>query len=256
MMLEQVAPQDFFWVLENICSVYRKPFSMPLAQQQLAAPHTRTSLRDALCAYGFQVTLMPVSLRKIKKEPLPFLVWLRKEVTAASGHESDIPALILHMTETHVSIASAVETSPQTITIAEFSSLYTGHGMRIKPLPAAANDADSSESASGQRHFGFQWFVPELLKHKKLWQEVLLASLVIQLIALVTPLFTQTIIDKVVVHRTQSTLIVIAIGMAIFMFFSAGLTWLRQYLILHTGNRVDATLGAAVFGHLLKLPPL
>src|SRR5450830_1261557 len=94
------------------------------------------------------------------------------------------------MTETHVSIASAVETSPQTITIAEFSSLYTGHGMRIKPLPAAANDADSSESASGQRHFGFQWFVPELLKHKKLWQEVLLASLVIQLIALVTVVHT------------------------------------------------------------------
>ena len=69
------------------------------------------------------------------------------------------------------------------------------------------------------------------------------------------PIFTQVIIDKVVVHRTQSTLAVIAIGMIIFAVFSALLSWVRQYLVLHTGNRVDAVLGSAVFEHLLKLPP-
>src|SRR3569832_1861281 len=84
---------------------------------------------------------------------------------------------------------------------------------------------------------------------------VLLASLIIQLLALGTPLFTQAIIDKVVPHRTQSTLIVIGTGLAVFMLFSALLSWVRQYLILHTGNRVDAVLGAAVFDHLFKLPP-
>ncbi len=90
---------------------------------------------------------------------------------------------------------------------------------------------------------------------KKVWRDVLIASLVIQLLALGTPLFTQTIIDKVVVHHTQSTLIVIAIGMAIFMIFSAILSWVRQYMVLHTGNRVDAVLAAEVFDHLFKLPP-
>ncbi|MGS0743079.1 ABC transporter transmembrane domain-containing protein [Glaciimonas sp. GG7] len=84
----------------------------------------------------------------------------------------------------------------------------------------------------------------------------MLASLVIQLIALATPLLTQTIIDKVVVHRTHSTLIVIVVGMAVFMLFSALLSWLCQYPVLHTGNRVDAVLGASVFEHLFKLPPL
>jgi ATP-binding cassette, subfamily B, bacterial HlyB/CyaB len=62
------------------------------------------------------------------------------------------------------------------------------------------------------------------------------------------------VIDKVVVHRTQSTLVVIAVGMSLFAIFSALLSWVRQYLVLHTGNRVDAVLGAAVFEHLLKLP--
>jgi hypothetical protein len=70
---------------------------------------------------------------------------------------------------------------------------------------------------------------------------------VIQLIAVATPLFTQTIVDKVVVHRTESTLIVIATGMAMFMLFSAGLWWLRQYLVLHTGNRADAVSGSTVY---------
>jgi ATP-binding cassette, subfamily B, bacterial HlyB/CyaB len=68
-----------------------------------------------------------------------------------------------------------------------------------------------------------------------------------------TPLFTQAIIDKVVVHRTESTLIAISVAMAIFVVFSALLSWVRQYLVLHTGNRVDAVPGAAVRAHLLKL---
>jgi len=101
--------------------------------------------------------------------------------------------------------------------------------------------------------FGFRWFAQELLRHKRIWRDVLLASLFIQLIGLTTPLFTQVIIDKVVVHQTQSTLIVIAIALAMFMLFNAGMSWLRQYFVLHTGNRVDAVLGSQVFRHILRL---
>ena len=82
----------------------------------------------------------------------------------------------------------------------------------------------------------------------------MIASLVIQLLALALPLFTQAIIDKVVVHRTQSTLITLAVAMGVFTLFSAALSWVRQYLILFTGNRVDAVLGGAVWNHLLRLP--
>lgn len=67
-------------------------------------------------------------------------------------------------------------------------------------------------------------------------------------------MFTQVIIDKVVVHQTSSTLAVIAVALFIFIVFNAALTWVRQYLILHTGNRVDAQLGVTVLEHLLHLP--
>ena len=124
---------------------------------------------------------------------------------------------------------------------------------------AGTTGAMGSTGAAGttgvSQAFSFRWFVPELLRHKTVWRDVLLASLALQLVTLATPLFTQAIIDKVVVHRTQSTLITIGIAMGLLTVFSALLSWGRQYLVLHTGNRVDAVLGAAVWSHLLKLPP-
>ncbi|MDD3770011.1 MAG: peptidase domain-containing ABC transporter [Sulfuricurvum sp.] len=137
--------------------------------------------------------------------------------------------------------------------MSEFSERYLGSVVLAAKAMNTLEDPDMLESE--KKSFGFKWFLPELLKHKKVWRDILLASLVIQLLALATPLFTQTIIDKVVVHRTESTLIVIAIGLAVFMVFSAILSWVRQYLVLHTGNRVDAVLAAGVFDHLFKLPP-
>src|SRR5258705_13351876 len=89
---------------------------------------------------------------------------------------------------------------------------------------------------------------------KPIWRDVLIASLAIQLIGLATPLFTQVIIDKVVVHQTQSTLIMVGVALAMFLVFNALMTGMRQYLIMHTGNRVDAVLATSVFRHLFRLP--
>src|SRR5690606_18522694 len=102
--------------------------------------------------------------------------------------------------------------------------------------------------------FGFRWFLPEFLKHKAIWRDVLIVSAVLQILGLVTPLLTQIIIDKVIVHQTMSTLTVVGVGLAIALLFSAGFGWLRQYLVIHTGNRIDAVLGSTVFSHLLRLP--
>ena len=61
-------------------------------------------------------------------------------------------------------------------------------------------------------------------------------------------------IDKVIIHHSRSTLWVIAFALGAFLLFSSTMTWVRQYLLLHTGNRIDSALGARVFGHLLRLP--
>ena len=273
-MENKTLQQDkFFWALQAVCALHRKPFSLELAQQQVAAPYTIRALMRAGELFGFDTTLRKLRAEQLHKGSFPLLAWLSCQPTAADATAAaatmdgaaptaepiaaDVrPALLLQADATQVLLIEPGDASPRTIGMAEFQRDYTGQATRITPRADAGADPDSEDAARQARKFGFSWFVPELLKHKKLWQEVLLASLVIQLIALATPLFTQAIIDKVVVHRTQSTLIVIAIGMAVFMLFSAALSWLRQYLVLHTGNRVDAVLGSSVFERLFKLPPL
>lgn len=123
----------------------------------------------------------------------------------------------------------------------------------VAPKSEELRDEDGKKDVE-EKEFGFRWFVPELLKHKSVWRDVLAASLILQLVGLATPLFTQVIIDKVVVHQTQSTLIAIGAGMVLAILFSASFTWIRQYLVIHTGNRIDAVLGHRVFAHLVKLP--
>jgi subfamily B ATP-binding cassette protein HlyB/CyaB len=265
--------EEFLWTLQGLCTVHRKPFSLELAQQQYAAPYTTDSFVKAINAYGFETEGCKRKPQALCKESCPLVVWLAPEVKrwdseveqtsseqtkVATNKEipDAIPALLLQADTENVLMLEPGATAPVTISLVSLTERYLGHIIRITPQSDLAVGSDSDMQARERRSFGFHWFIPELLKHKKLWHEVLLASLVIQLIALATPLFTQAIIDKVVVHRTQSTLIVIGIGMVVFMLFSAALSWLRQYLILHTGNRVDAVLGSAVFERLFKLPPM
>jgi subfamily B ATP-binding cassette protein HlyB/CyaB len=163
------------------------------------------------------------------------------------------PAIIVQIKDDSVTLFEAGTNQPKTITQTDFATRFAGTAFQLALETKGIKDPDGALSSKAV--FGFHWFIPELLKHRRIWRDVLIASLIIQVLALGTPLFTQVIIDKVVVHHTQSTLIVIGIGLAVFMIFSALLSWVRQYLILHTGNRVDAVLGAAVFDHLFKLPP-
>jgi subfamily B ATP-binding cassette protein HlyB/CyaB len=249
----------FFWALQGMCALHRKPFSADLAQQQLASPYTLDAFARAAQHYGLHACLRKAKLEKLASETFPLVLWLQPQLTSSGAEISDqacMPALVLQADSTHVLLVESDQAAPRTVALAELRTRYLGHITQMTVQADPGTDPDSAAQARPSRTFGFHWFIPELLKHKKLWQEILLASLVMQLIALATPLFTQTIIDKVVVHRTQSTLIVIAIGMAVFMLFSAGLSWLRQYLVLHTGNRVDAVLGSSVFEHLFKLPPM
>lgn len=104
------------------------------------------------------------------------------------------------------------------------------------------------------RRFDFTWFIPAIVKYRKLLGEVLLASFFIQLFALLTPLFFQVVIDKVLVHKGLTTLHVLAVGMLALVLFEVILTGLRAYVFSHTSSRIDVGLGAAMFRHLLRLP--
>lgn len=104
------------------------------------------------------------------------------------------------------------------------------------------------------RRFDVNWFIPAVLKYKRLFGEVLLSSLFLQIFALVSPLLFQVIIDKVLVHHSLSTLDVIFFTLICMTVFECVLGGLRTYIFSHTTNRIDVELGAQLFKHLLALP--
>ena len=104
------------------------------------------------------------------------------------------------------------------------------------------------------RRFDITWFLGAIHKYRRLLGEVLVASFFLQLFALVSPLFFQVVIDKVLVHRGLSTLDVLVIGLVTISIFETILGTLRTYLFSHTTNRIDVELGARLFRHLLALP--
>ena len=102
--------------------------------------------------------------------------------------------------------------------------------------------------------FDFSWFIPAVIKYRKLLGEVLIISFVLQIIGLATPMFFQVVMDKVLVNHAMKTLNVIAIGLVCATLFEALLTGIRTYVFSHTSSKIDVELGARLFRHLLALP--
>jgi ATP-binding cassette, subfamily B, bacterial HlyB/CyaB len=102
--------------------------------------------------------------------------------------------------------------------------------------------------------FNFMWFAPSLWRYRKPLSHVLVASVFVQAFALITPMFFQVVIDKVLLHKSYSTLVVIVAGMAAIGLFDVSLQYIRSYTLNHTTSRIDVELGARLFDHLLRLP--
>ncbi len=180
-----------------------------------------------------------------------------KELTSSWSRliKTQLPAIAQHIDghffilaqtkEDKVLIQDPHENRPLAITADEFQKNWNGKLILLTKRAGLLNEF---------RRFDFSWFVPFILKYKKLLCEILLASFFIQLFALITPLFFQVVIDKVLVHRGLTTLDVLAVGLLVVYIFDVLLNGLRNYVFTHTTNRIDVALGADLFRHLLRLP--
>ena len=81
-----------------------------------------------------------------------------------------------------------------------------------------------------------------------------MAVFVIQILGILTPLVTQVIVDKVLVHRTLSTLYVLVIGLFLGYVFEMIIGLAKSYVFTHTTNRIDVMLSDKLFKHLFALP--
>src|SRR5258706_3328020 len=185
--------------------------------------------------FGLRARLVTTRVERLAKTPLP-AVALRRDGGCFVLAKADADKAL---------IQDPGEPRPRTLALAELDTMWDG---RLVLLARRAGIGDLA------RRFDVTWFLGAIHKYRWILGEVLAASFFLQLFALITPLFFQVVIDKVLVHRGLSTLDVLIIGLIVISVFELALGGLRTFVFSHTTNRIDVELGARLYRHLLALP--
>ena len=185
--------------------------------------------------FGLKARVCRSSCKRLHKTPLPGIAVLKD-----GGF-----LLLAKVGEDKVLVQAPLSPRPTLMTRPELEAVWDG---RLVLMARRASLSDLS------RRFDVTWFLGAIHKYRHMLGEVMVASFFLQIFALVSPLFFQVVIDKVLVHRSLSTLDVLVIGLIAISIFETVLGILRTYLFSHTTNRIDVELGARLFRHLLALP--
>jgi ATP-binding cassette, subfamily B, bacterial HlyB/CyaB len=135
----------------------------------------------------------------------------------------------------------------QQLSEAEFLRHWTGFGLLLEPTPQFYQQ--KQEKAQSLQRFGGL-----LLRESGLLWQIIGITLLAQMFSLISPIFTQIILDDIVVHRSLEALHVFAIGALMFGLGRVALTSVRQYLLDYFANRLDLTLMSGFMHHALRLP--
>jgi subfamily B ATP-binding cassette protein HlyB/CyaB len=199
-----------------------EPFGNP--QILLAAKHL-----------GLRAKAVHTEAARLARTPLPAMAM------APDGHY-----FILARVEGNVALIQDPKVDrPEQVLLTDLAARWTGELILFTSRASLAGEL---------ARFDFSWFIPAVVKYRKLLIEVLIVSFVLQIFALATPLFFQVVMDKVLVHRSFTTLDVIAFGLLVVSIFEVVLSVLRSYVFSHTTSRIDVELGARLFRHLISLP--
>lgn len=184
---------------------------------------------------GLKVKSVKHSINRLPLVELPAMIW------CSNGNHM----ILAKIDNNQYLLQDLSSNKPLIVDEAGFKEIYEGELILVT----------SRASAVGKlAKFDFTWFIPAVVKYRKVLLEVLVVSVVIQLFALITPLFFQIVMDKVLVHRGFSTLDVIAVAFFVVTIFEVTLGGLRTFIFSHTTSRIDVELGARLFRHLLSLP--
>jgi subfamily B ATP-binding cassette protein HlyB/CyaB len=203
-------------------------------QLGVAQVGTADMLRSAR-AFGLKARMVSSGWRKLSGTPLPAIAALKDGTFVILAKVSDDAALI----------HDPASGRPLQLAREAFEAQWSG---RLLLLTRRARFSDLAQ------RFDISWFIRAMHKYRALLGEVLAASLFLQVLALISPLFFQVVIDKVLVHRGLTTLDILVVGLVVVSVFEALLGALRTHVFAHTTNRIDVELGARLYRHLMGLP--
>ncbi len=208
-----------------------------LAHEFAPAQQLFTSRELLLAArkLGLKAKSVNTTIARLDRTPLPAI--------AANGDGTFF--IIAKLDQGKALIQDPRAERPEVISFEDLAARWTGELLLVRSESGLPGETS---------RFDFTWFIPAIVKYRKLLGEVLLVSFALQLFALVTPLFFQVVMDKVLVHHGLTTLDVIAAGLLGIMLFESALSGLRSYVFAHTASRIDVELGSRLFRHLINLP--
>ncbi|MDJ0677662.1 MAG: peptidase domain-containing ABC transporter [Calothrix sp. MO_167.B42] len=224
--------------LVMVARYWGKYFSLNRLRDICNVDRNGASLRGISAAaesIGFSTRPVKASLEQFAQQKLPAIVhWQGKHFI-----------VVYEVTPKQVIIADPA-IGQRSLSPREFQASWTGYALLLQPtvlLKETRNDTTPF------------WQFFELVKpHSLVLLEVFIASVFIQIFGLITPIFTQLILDRVVVQRSTLTLTAVGLGLLIFSLFQVAMTGLRQYLLDHTANKVDLALILGFIRHTFRLP--
>jgi ATP-binding cassette, subfamily B, bacterial HlyB/CyaB len=270
----QQAPDSGLRALASVAGYFRIPADPIHLRRELALGERETEPEDVARAAGRiglkARILRDASAKRLRSVPVPAILRLRTGgfvilggvMKAVPNPPPQDPATAQEASPAGTGPAGSPGEAPEAVNVARIMDPVTGVP-RILPLTDLFSEIEPliilvARKLGGPgvdpKAFSLRWFLPSLWRYRRPLGHVLLASLFVQIFALVTPLMFQVVIDKVLAHKSYSTLFVIVAGLAGIGLFDVILQYLRTYALAHTTNRIDVELGQRLFGHLMRLP--
>ncbi len=185
--------------------------------------------------YALKTKSVHLKFEKLAKNPLPSIIKLKE------GRYT----ILFSIDEDKGEIYDFNESKKISVSLEELEKIYDGSMILI---------SKSDTSTTSISNFGLTWFIKSFFKQDRLIYHVLFAAFIIQIFALVTPLFTMIIIDKVFSSSGNSTLEVLIIGLFVISIFDFILGFSRKHLLSHMTSIIDVTMVSKFFRHLTSLP--
>lgn len=224
--------------LAMISRYWGKKFSINMLRNIANVGRSGASLRSLATAaesIGFQARPVRASLNRIANQKHPWI-----------AHWQGDHYLVVYRVQKNRVIVSDPAIGRKKLSIKDFQAGWTGYALLLTPTPQFQSIQSTKPS--------LRKFWGAFLPYRSLLLPIIVASLLLQIFGLVTPLLTQIILDQVVVHKSLSTLHVFIIGSLVFSIWRIGLVNIRQYMLDYFSNRVDLSLITGFITHTLNLP--
>lgn len=224
--------------LAMIGQYWGKRFSLNTLRNLAGVGRSGASLKGITTAaesLGFQARPVRASLSRLSDQSNPWI-----------AHWEGNHYIVVYQVKGDRVLVADPAVGKRLLTRAEFTTSWTGYALLLDPTTQF--EANQSEKNSLGRFWQLLW------PYRGIIGQIVLASLLLQVFGLVTPLFTQIILDKVVVNKSFVTLHVFAVGLILFGIWRTGLTAIRQYLLDYFSNRLDLIFISGFINHTLRLP--